>query len=371
MTGARVVIGIPSYCHEADVPEAIESLLGQSCRDVGFMVVDDCSDDGTYEVLKRYARSDSRLVCTRNERRVGMIENWRRAFFAAVERFPDARYFAWGSDHDVWHPHWVKQMTTVLDEHPEVALAYPLSTKITADGDVVRKPWYFETFGDPSPFHRLRRASWDMSAGNMVYGLFRVDAMRKAGVFRRILVPDRMLLAELTLQGQFRQVPQVLWFRRWYGPIFSLSRQRRSFFPDGRPLYAYVPWWISHGLALTWNIGVKGSARPVVSRPVGVATGIWYLLFAGTLHVVQSVRAIRVWVLAWVPVLRGTRRRVLRKIERTFKQTRRALRIARRDLSVALRGPAIGVLRIVRHVPVVRRRALPLLSRLERHKAVR
>ena len=61
-----------------------------------------------------------------------------------------------------------------------------------------------------------------------------------------MLVPDRLLLTELALYGQFKQVPQVLWFRRWYGRIFSLGRQRTSFFPDGRPLYAYVPWWISH-----------------------------------------------------------------------------------------------------------------------------
>ena len=53
-----------------------------------------------------------------------------------------------------------------------------------------------------------------MSAGNMVYGLYRVDVLARAGVYRHILVPDRLLMTELAIYGQFKQVPQVLWFRR-------------------------------------------------------------------------------------------------------------------------------------------------------------
>ena len=34
----------------------------------------------------------------------------------------------------------------------------------------------------------------------MVYGLMRVDALARAGIFRRVLRPDRLLMAELTLQ---------------------------------------------------------------------------------------------------------------------------------------------------------------------------
>ena len=49
-----------------------------------------------------------------------------------------------------------------------------------------------------------------MSAGNMVYGLYRINALERAGVYRHVLVPDRLLFTELALYGQFRQVPQVM-----------------------------------------------------------------------------------------------------------------------------------------------------------------
>ncbi len=355
MNGVTVVIGIPSYNHVGDVREAIESILSQSYSDFGVVVVDDCSDDGTYAELQKYEQRDPRLTCVRNERRLGMIDNWRRAFFEATDRFPDAKFFAWASDHDVWHPHWVKRLVEALEANDDVVLAYPMSTKILVDGLVARKPWRFDTFGDPRPFRRLRRASWDMSAGNMVYGLFRVGAMRTAGVFRRILVPDRMLLAELCLQGQFQQVPEILWFRRWYGRIFSLSRQRRSFFPDGKPAYAYVPWWISHGCALGWNIGFRGTARPVVSRPAGAAIGVWYLVFAGVLHVVQSIRAVRLWILGWVPTLRGKRRQAIAGSKQLAKRVRKVYRVARRNSAIGLRRAARRVrYRVARAVRVIR-----------------
>ena len=71
----------------------------------------------------------------------------------------------------------------------------------------------------------------NMSAGNMIYGLARARDVKACGVFRPVLVPDRLLIMELALRGEFQQVPEVLWFRRTYGRIFSLGRQRQSFFP--------------------------------------------------------------------------------------------------------------------------------------------
>ena len=311
MNGPRVVIGAPTYNHAGEAREAFESLLGQTFRDFALVVVDDGSDDGTDEIARRLAAQDSRLTVHRNERRLGMIGNWRRAFEMAVAAHPGAEYFAWASDHDLWHPRWLSVLVAELDAHPSAVLAYPLNTKVQADGSPVdRKPWYFDTAGVRGLSTRLRRTGWNMSAGNMVYGLFRVDPLRRAGVFRRVLVPDRLLLMELTLMGQFRQVKQILWFRRWYGRVFSLKRQRVAFFPDGRPLYAYLPWWLSHTAAFGWNLAVKGSARPQVGRLAAIGLTWQYFWMAIALHIVQQSRGVRLRLVERWPGLRGTRRRL-------------------------------------------------------------
>jgi glycosyltransferase involved in cell wall biosynthesis len=297
-SGPRVVIGAPVFNHARECREAIESLLAQSFRDFRLVIVDDCSTDGTTALAQEYAATDSRVEYTRNERRLGMIDNWRRAFDVSVERWPNAQYFAWASDHDLWHPNWLEHLVAALDEAPEAVLAYPLNRRVGLQNEITdKRSWIFETRGVSGRGRRFRMATRRMSAGNMIYGLARVKDISSCGVFRHVLVPDRLLLMELSLRGEFRQVPEVLWWRRWYGGIFSLGRQRRSFFPNGRPLYAYVPWWISHASVLAWVYGVRGEGRPEVSRFQGVGLSVIYFFLAGFFNFGQQLHQLRLDIL--------------------------------------------------------------------------
>jgi len=309
-------------------------------------------------------------------------------FAVARERFPEAEYFAWASDHDLWHPRWLQSLVDTLDRHPEVVLTYPLNRRIGASGEILaRKPWAFDTFGMTDRWTRLSLSIRRMSAGNMVYGLYRVELLARAGVYRRVLVPDRLLMTELAVYGQFKQVPQVLWFRRWYGRIFSLNRQRRSFFPGGRPLYMYAPWWVSHGASLFWTFGVRKAGAPGIGRVAGAILGLRYLVFSWLFHIWQTLRAIRIRLLERAERLRPHERRVRlvsREISRRgvvdwtraqlkpwvgAKARKRALSRAKKGARAAaagsLRGPGAAIVRGLRAVPLVRRRIVPSLLRQE------
>ncbi len=292
----RVIIGSLLFNHADHVREAIESVLGQTFSDFALVLVDDVSSDGTTEIAREYMGRDRRVFYSRNAERLGLVENSRRAFEIARRRHPEAEYFAWTSDHDLWHPRWLQQLVDVLDAHRDVVLAYPLNRRIDPDGELLkRKPWIFDTFGVSNRGARLRAGIGRMRAGNMVYGLYRVDALARAGVYRRIVIPDRLLIAELSLYGQFKQVPEVLWFRRWYGRVFSLDRQRASFFPGRRPLYSYCPWWIAHSVSLVYTLTVRGAGRPELPRSTGVLVGVQYLMLAGAVHARQRWKELRVW----------------------------------------------------------------------------
>ena len=389
MSGPRVVIGAPMYNHADDLLETLESLLIQSYRDFRLVCVDDQSTDATGEIVLRYAARDPRVVYTRNPSRLGMIDNWRLAFEVALEDAPDAEYFAWASDYDIWHPHWLATLVAELDAHPEAVLAYPRNRRIGPDGVMNdKRPWEFATAGVDDRRARFRRTMRHMSAGNMIYGLGRVGAIRRAGVFRHVLVPDRLLLMELALEGQFRQVPDILWFRRWYGPIFSLHRQRLAFFPNGRPFYSFVPWWISHATVLTWTLGVRGERSPGISRWAGLRLGGRYLRLAGRLHLRQELRQLRLDLFEHATFLkpiylrargyyRGFRRRStigrLRarwhkwfgNAERRQKLVQRTRRKAGKAASEAIAPPGRFFLRAVRSLPLMQSRIIPWLVRQE------
>ena len=63
-----------------------------------------------------------------------MLHNTRQALWRARELFPDAEFWALGSDHDVWDPRFLDVLVGLLDAHPEAVLAYPDPDRIDARG---------------------------------------------------------------------------------------------------------------------------------------------------------------------------------------------------------------------------------------------
>jgi len=254
-----VAIGMTLHNRAAYLAEAVESLLAQSHPHFSLVLVDDGSTDGTEAIARSYERGDPRVRYIKLPGRRGMIEAWRAAFEAASAT--GARYFAWASDHDKWHPQWIEKLMEVLDASPSVVLAYPLTQRMDPDGKPLAKPArQFETSGiaDRDARWALLNNSDTVAAGDMVYGLMRTDAVRHAGIFREVLCPDRLLVAELTLQGEIRQLAEPLWYRRQFTEG-SVERQRFTLFPPGTQAPSrFVPPWYMHARAL-WTVYSLGS----------------------------------------------------------------------------------------------------------------
>lgn len=60
---------MPTYNVEKFVGEAVESILAQSWQNFELIIVDDCSTDRTYDILKTYLEKDSRIRLYRNEKK--------------------------------------------------------------------------------------------------------------------------------------------------------------------------------------------------------------------------------------------------------------------------------------------------------------
>lgn len=109
----------------------------------------------------------------------------------------------------------------------------------------------------------------------MVYGLLRAPALRRSGIFRRVLFPDAILMHELCLQGHFIQVDAELWYRR-KNAAFSIARQKRSLFTQ-KPWYIFLPWPLVNAAALAWNTIVQPPTRNLRYRYGGLKIAVSYL----------------------------------------------------------------------------------------------
>ena len=162
-----------------------------------------------------------------------------------------------------------RRLLSVLQESPTVVLTYPLTQRIDPGGASLAKPArQFETFGVADLDARWTRfnRSDAVAAGDIVYGLMRTEAARAAGIFRYVLCPDRLLIAELTLRGEIRQVPEVLWYRRQFA-AGSIERQRSTLFAPGtQPPSRFTPPWYMHARSLWDTYGRASHPRVVLPR---------------------------------------------------------------------------------------------------------
>ena len=265
-SGPRVLLGMTLYNNAPHLPHAIESLLAQTNGDFAMLLLDDASSDGTEEIARRYVERDSRLRYVKHDQRQAMIATWREVAETAAREWPSAEYFAWVSDHDWWHPRWLERLIAELDADSGAVLAYPITRRVSPGGDEIDKgARLFDTAACPDLRSRWKHfCHHGVGAGDMVYGLMRMSALRRTGIFRPVLRPDRLAIVEMTLQGRIHQVPEVLWFRR-QSQGTSVARQGTTLLlPGSEPRSFSWPPWLQHSLIL-WREYVP-SPEPSITR---------------------------------------------------------------------------------------------------------
>jgi len=248
----RVVLGMTLYNNARHLPDAANSLLAQSYRNFALVMLDDASSDETAAIAQTFAAGDGRIRYFRHDERAGMIPTWREVVQIATREFPSAEYFAWASDHDRWHEQWLARLVEALDANSSVVLAYSMTQRMEPDGTPVEKDLReFQTVGLRALGDRWREfCRRGVGSGDMVYGLMRVPALRAAGIFREVMNPDRLLIAELTLQGQIAQVEQPLWVRR-RSAVASITRQRSTLIAGSPPAWFAWPPTLQHAYVIT------------------------------------------------------------------------------------------------------------------------
>ena len=117
MTAPRVSICIPAYNYRRYLPDALDSALAQTYADIEIVVVDNCSDDGTQELLAEYCRRDGRIVYQRNDENIGMTPNFNRAMALA-----HGKYVKFLCADDVLAPDCVNRMVEAMESSPEISL---------------------------------------------------------------------------------------------------------------------------------------------------------------------------------------------------------------------------------------------------------
>lgn len=127
MSAPLVSIVLPVYNGENYLAQAIESLLNQSLQDFELIVINDCSTDGTEEVIHSFA--DPRIVYAKNERNMHLIPTLNKGLSLAK-----GKYIARMDHDDIALPDRLKKQVEHLEKHPEIMALGTLIERFSDDG---------------------------------------------------------------------------------------------------------------------------------------------------------------------------------------------------------------------------------------------
>lgn len=98
-TKPLVSIAMCTYNGEKYIRQQLDSILNQTYRNLEIVIVDDKSDDRTFEIIKEYAGKDRRIKYFQNKVNLGFNKNFENAI-----RLTTGGYIAISDQDDVWLP---------------------------------------------------------------------------------------------------------------------------------------------------------------------------------------------------------------------------------------------------------------------------
>ena len=94
-----ISVALCTYNGEKFISQQLDSILCQTYKHLEIIIVDDCSTDGTFNIVSSYAKKDSRIKCFKNEVNKGFNKN-----FGYAITLTKGEYIAISDQDDIWFP---------------------------------------------------------------------------------------------------------------------------------------------------------------------------------------------------------------------------------------------------------------------------
>jgi glycosyltransferase involved in cell wall biosynthesis len=176
----KVAIVTPVYNGAAFIADAVASVLSQTYANWQYVIADNGSTDGTFEIARECAKRDSRIRAIRTLPHLPIMENWNRAHGLVAA---DAKYVKELHADDLLMPHCLAELVAVMERHPEAGMAgsyclydaavsnvgAPLGNELISGAEVIRRTLTGEWWLFGSPSNVMLRAGVLRAMGPEIY----------------------------------------------------------------------------------------------------------------------------------------------------------------------------------------------------------
>ena len=239
---SRLSIGLPVYNGARYLAQAIGSLLDQTWTDFELIISDNASTDRTAEICRVFAATDARVKVFRNETNLGAARNYNRTLELA-----GGEYFKWAAHDDVCDRRFLAACVAVLDAEPDTVLVHTMSEVLDQSGRRIGRYAKECAFDQDRVAERFATAILVPHVCISVFGVMRRSVLEKTVRHGDWVGADRNLLAELSLHGRIRLLPEVLFLRRAHPESsihkFADERERLAWFDPAHRGRLNFPTW--------------------------------------------------------------------------------------------------------------------------------
>lgn len=206
----KVSVVLPTYNGEKYLAQSIESVLTQTYQNLELIIVDDCSTDGTPEIIRHFAEQDSRIRVIRNVENQKLPRSLNIGFRQAA-----GGYLTWTSDDNFYEDNAIEVMVRALEQNPDCGMVYCDMTCIFEDGIKLSRP----TLG-------IERLYVDDVVGACF--LYRRQVLETVGEYD----PDMFLVEDYDYWLRVRQqygilyLPQRLYQYRFHSSSLTMTKER-------------------------------------------------------------------------------------------------------------------------------------------------
>lgn len=195
-----ISVVIPAYNAEPYLPAAIESILRQTFSDFELIIIDDCSSDGTAEVINHYSKLDHRIRAYRNPVNLGIAGNRNRGVSLS-----DSKYLAWQDADDISLPFRLEKQYQLLELDCDVGI-------VGGFIEIFKNDKILGTRKYATADAELRRCIFRYSPIAQPTAMIRLEALRLTGNYNLKYPPaeDLDMTFRIGEHYKFANIPEVL-----------------------------------------------------------------------------------------------------------------------------------------------------------------
>lgn len=203
-----VSICLPVRNGEETLADVAASVLAQDHGAIELVITDNASTDGTEALCRTLAASDSRVVYHRQERNIGLVNN-----FISGMRLARGTFVRWIGDDDWLDPTYLSRCLELFAADERLILVTTQMAYVTRDGTEETAAYHETALSSADPVDRFAEMLRLLNESHLLldplYGLMRREQVL-AIPRRTMLREDEIFAARLALAGPWGHLPVVL-----------------------------------------------------------------------------------------------------------------------------------------------------------------